>query len=290
MAQIRCPKCGAAADVAVGTPYCAKCGWNREAAVRKLTRITWLLPALIVLFDLIGIVGLGLVKHNWSGAILFATLPTLLLGFVYAGAKQGLTKLRPPQGMAPSSHGDTGAFAKTASASVSQEKSQQYDFMISLPTPRPVRLGPRGKIMLTMVLLVVFFLDAFLIWSLYGLWHGTRSFADFHGPQIFLACLTVLIACVPLFVRRGMVRHKNLMENGAVAMARVTGQRTLKSNSIITYEFEDADGKTITESGPDLTRSLYEGMTVPVFYDPQNPKRQVAACASFFEIVNPSNA
>lgn len=288
MVQITCPKCGAAADVAVGTPYCAKCGWNREAAVRKLTRITWLLPALIIVFDLIGIIGLGFVKHNWSGAILFATLPTLLLGFVYAGAKQGLTKLRAPQGTVSSSRGEAASFAKTADASVNQEKSQQYDFLVSLPSPRPVRLGPRGKVMLTMVLLVVFFLDAFLIWSLYGVWYGARSFADFHGPQIFLACLTVLIACVPFFVRRGIVRHKNLMENGAVAMARVTGQRTLKSNSIIAYEFEDANGKTISESGPDLTRSLYQGMTVPVFYDAQNSKRRVAACASFFEIVNRS--
>lgn len=287
MAQIACPKCGAAADVAVGTPYCAKCGWNREAAVRKLTRITWLLPALIVVFDLIGIIGLGFVKHKWSGAILFATLPTLLLGFVYAGAKQGLAKLKMPQGTTDRG-GDAASFAVAANTSVNREKSQQYDFMVSLPPPRPVRLGPRGKIMLTVVLLVVFFLDAFLIWSLYGVWYGTRSFADFHGPQIFLACLTVLIACVPFFVRRGMVRHKNLMENGAVAMAHVTGQKNLKNNSIITYEFEDANGKTISESGPDLTRSLYEGMTVPVFYDEQDARRNVAACASFFEIANPS--
>ncbi|HEV2224057.1 MAG TPA: hypothetical protein VGR84_13745, partial [Candidatus Acidoferrales bacterium] len=67
------------------------------------------------------------------------------------------------------------------------------------------------------------------------------------------------------------------------------GQRTLKSNSIITYEFEDAEGKTIAGSGNDLTRSLYEGMSVPVFYDAQNSKRQIAACASFFEIVNPES-
>lgn len=287
MAQITCPKCGAAADVAVGTPYCAKCGWNREAAARKLTRVTWLLPALIVVLDLVGIIGPGFVMHNWPGAILFATLPTLLLGFVYAGARQGLAKLRAPQGSANLGR-DAASFAKTASASVNAEKSEQYDFLVSLPPPRPVRLGARGKITLTVVLLVAFVLDAFLIWNLYGVWYGTRSFADFHGPQIFLASLTALIACVPFFVRRGMVRHKNLMENGAVAMARVTGQKNLKNNSIIAYEFEDANGKIISESGSDLTRSLYEGMTVPVFYDAQNPKRQVAACASFFEIVNSS--
>jgi len=289
MAQVTCPKCGAAAEMAVGTLYCAKCGWNREAAVRKLTRITWLLPALIVVFDSIGIVGLGFVGRNWSGAILFATLPTLLLGFVYAGARQGLAKLRAPRGAGVKSENEAASFATAAKASVSKEKSEQYDFMISLPPPRPVRLGARGKIMVTVVLLVVFVLDGFLIWNLYGLWYGAHSFADFHGPQIFLACLAVLIACVPFLVRSGIVRDQRLMENGAVAMARVTGQRTVKNNSIITYEFEDANGKTIAESGPDSTRSLYEGMTVPVFYDPQNSKRQVAACASFFEIVNPSN-
>lgn len=287
MPQITCPKCGAAADVAVGTPYCAKCGWNREAAVRKLTRITWLLPALVVVFDLIGIIGLGFVKHNWSGAILFATLPTLLLGFVYAGAKQGLAKLKMPQGTTDRG-GDAASFAVAANTSVNREKSQQYDFMVSLPPPRPVRLGPRGKIMLTVVLLVVFFLDAFLIWSLYGVWYGTRSFADFHGPQIFLACLTALIACVPFFVRRGMVRHKNLMENGAVAMARVTDQKNVKNASLITYEFKDSSSRMISGSGNDLTRSFFPEMTVPVFYDPEDPKRNVAACASFFEIANPS--
>jgi hypothetical protein len=30
-----------------------------------------------------------------------------------------------------------------------------------------------------------------------------------------------------------------------------------------------------------------EGMTVPVFYDPLEPKKQVALCAAFYEVVLP---
>ncbi len=288
MAQVICPKCGAAAEMAVGTPYCAKCGWNREAAVRKLTRVTWLLPAMIVVFDLAGIIGVGFVMRNWSGAILFATLPTLLLGFVYAGARQGLTKLRIPHATAENIGDNAASFATAARTSASQEKSEQYDFLVSLPPPRPVRMTRRGKISMTVVLLMTLGVEAILIENLYGIWFRTRSFADFHGGEILMLCAAALIAGFPFFVRRKMARDQGLMGNGAVAIARVTGQRTLKNNSIIAYEFEDANGQTIAESGPDLTRSLYEGMTVPVFYDPQNSKRQVAACGSFFEIVNSS--
>ncbi|MHB8541475.1 MAG: hypothetical protein ACYDCD_11110 [Candidatus Acidiferrales bacterium] len=272
----------------MGRPYCAKCGWNRDAAARRLRRVIWLLPALIVLFDLTGIIGIGFVMKNWPGAILFATLPTLLLGFVYAGARQGLAKLRAPVVGASASESRVAASVATgAQVSSANEKAEQYNFRISSPPPRPVRLGRRGQISITVILLVAFAVEALLIWNLYEVWYRTHSFADFHGPEIFLVCLAILIASIPFFVRRGMVRDQELVENGAVAIARVTRQRSFKNNSTITYEFEDAAGKTISRSANDLTRSFHEGMIVPVFYDPQNSTRQVAACAAFFEVSDP---
>jgi len=272
----------------MGRPYCAKCGWNCDAAARRLQRVTWLLPALIVLFDLLGIIGIGFVMKNWPGAILFATLPTLLLGFVYAGARQGLTKMRAPAVGASASESSAVASAATSAlVSSAKDAAEHYSFLLSLPPPRPVRLGRRGQISLTVILLVAFAVEALLIWNLYGTWYRTHSFVDFHGPEIFLVCLAVLIASIPFFVRRGMVRDQELVENGAVAIARVTGQRSFKNNSTITYEFEDAAGKTISRSANDLTRSFHEGMTVPVFYDRQNPARHVAACAALFEVSDP---
>jgi len=291
MARVTCPKCGAAAGSAMGRPYCAKCGWNRDAAARRLRRVTWLLPALIVFFDLIGIIGIGFVMKNWPGAILFATLPTLLLGFVYAGARQGLTKLRSPVASALASDSSAASSAAASAQALSaNDKAEQYSFLVSLPPPRPVRLSRRGQISMTAILLSSFAFEAFLIWNLYATWYGTHSFADFRGPEIFLACLAVLIASIPFFVRRGMVRDQNLVENGAVAIARVTRQRSFKNNATIAYEFQDAAGKTISGSGNDLTRSFREGMTVPVFYDPHNSTRHVAACAAYFEVAHPSSS
>ena len=288
MAQVICPKCGSGTELAVGAPYCPSCGWNRDAAIRRLARFTWLLPALIVFFDGIGIFGVGLGMHNWPGAILFATLPTLLLGFVYAGVRQGLMKLRAPAVQTTANSSDAASFTTAADASASREKSEQYNFLLALPPPRPVRLSRRGKTLLTVILLFAFGMEAFVIWSFYGIWQRASISPGSRGPEIVLVCFAALVAGLPFFVRRGMVRDKNLMESGAVTMGRVTAQRNFKNTSTITYEFQDAAGHSVTASGNDITRSFFPGMSVPVFYDVQNAKRNVAVCASFFEIANPS--
>lgn len=286
MREVKCPECGAIAQMAMSTPYCVKCGWNREGAIRRLKRFTWLLPALIILFDAIGIFGVGFAKHDWAGAILIALLPTLLLGFVYAGVKQGLTKLR---ASAPASSSDvrSGAFDAAAHSAVAAEKSDQYDFLISLPPPRPVQLSRRGKKLLTLLLAFALGMEAFLLWSFYGAWQRAAVVPNTRGLAILLICFMVLVAALPFFVRRGIVRDKELMESGALAMGRITTQKNVKNASLITYEFCDAGGRTLAGSGNDLTRSFYPQMTVPVFYDTENPKRNLVACASFFEVASP---
>ena len=44
-------------------------------------------------------------------------------------------------------------------------------------------------------------------------------------------------------------------------------------------------GETFSRMTTDNARQLLVGMTVPVFYDPDEPKKQVALCASFYEVV-----
>jgi hypothetical protein len=272
--------------MAMSTPYCAKCGWNREGAIRRLKRFTWLLPGLIAAFDCIGIFGAGFAKHDWPGAILIALLPTLLLGFVYAGVKQGLTKLRAPASPSSAAASPSTFDAAAQSAAVAG-KSEQYDFLISLPPPRPVQLGRRGKRLLTLLLAFALGMEAFLLWSFYGTWKRSAMVPNSRGVEILLICFIVLVAALPFFVRRGILRDRELMENGALAMGRVTTQKNVKNASLITYEFRDAGGRTVTGSGNDLSRSFYPQMTVPIFYDAENPKRNLAACASFFEIAAP---
>ncbi len=247
----------------------------------------WLIPGLIAIFDFMGIVALGIERHNWAGAILFATLPTLLLGFVYAGARQGLARLRAPATEIATRDAAAGSSANGAEASAARERTEEYDFLLSLPPPRPVRLSRRGKTIVNLLLIFVFGMEGFLAWTLHGVWYRDQVMAQSRTPEIFLFCFMVFIASLPFFMRRGMVRDKNLMENGAVAMGRVIEQRNLKNASAITYEFKDASGRKVSGSGNDLTRTFLPEMTVPIFYDAQEPKRNVAACATFFEITNP---
>jgi hypothetical protein len=53
----------------------------------------------------------------------------------------------------------------------------------------------------------------------------------------------------------------------------------------VEYEFSDYQGQTRKGLGFDYTEKLYEGMSVAVFYDRDNPKRQIAYCSTMHEIV-----
>ena len=285
MTQMKCPKCGAAAIPAMGRSYCRKCGWNRDAAERRLTRVRWLVPVLIAIFDLMGVIALGIEQHNWAGAILFVTLPTLLLGVIFAGATQGLRQLRNAgQG---TGEGDDAPGNAAEDNAFRDEKAEQYNFLLSLPAPRPVRLTRRGRLTFSVALLAVLVVDTLLLSNLYGVWERSHSLAEFHGQEIFFACVALLVASMPFFMRRGVRHDWNLLENGAVAKGCVTKQRYFKNNSTITYEFQDASGKTHSGSGNDFTRTLEEGMSVAIFYDPQHPESNLAMCASLLEIANP---
>ncbi|HEV2287955.1 MAG TPA: hypothetical protein VGR81_03280 [Candidatus Acidoferrales bacterium] len=286
MVQTKCPKCGAATIPAMGRSYCKRCGWNRDAAERRLTRVRWIIPALIAIFDLMGVIALGIEQHNWVGAILFATLPTLLLGVIFAGATQGLRQLRDAsQG---TGEGNDAPVSTTEDHAIRGGKAEQYDFLLSLSPPRPVQLTRRGKLTFSVMLLMVLIIEMLLLSNLYGVWERSHSFAEFRGQEFFFACIALLIAIIPYFMRRWARRDWNLLENGAVAKGRVIKQRYFKNNSTITYEFQDASGKSHSGSGNDFTRTLEEGMSVAIFYDPQHPESNLATCASLLEIVNPA--
>lgn len=282
MTQAACPKCGAVTIPAMGRSYCPSCSWNRDRAERRFVRIRWLVPALIVIFDLMGIIGLGVGDHNWAGAILLSTLPVLLLGVVFLGATQGLRQLRGPgTARSPVQNADA---ANRAIESPAEKES----LLLSVPPPRQVHLSPRGKTTLTVLLLIVLAFEAVLLANLWGVWSRAHSFAGFGGQEIFLACLALGIAAVPLFMRGRMIGEYELLAKGAVAVGQVTGQRRFRNHAVIAYQFRDTLGQTRSGSANDFTRRLEKDMAVFVFYDPQDSKRHLAACASFFEIVNRS--
>ena len=54
--------------------------------------------------------------------------------------------------------------------------------------------------------------------------------------------------------------------------------------SKIRYEFKDATGRLVKGGGTDESWKLYEDMEVPVFYDPENPEKNVTLCAATCEL------
>ena len=70
-------------------------------------------------------------------------------------------------------------------------------------------------------------------------------------------------------------------------MARVTKQWAARNGNGIRYEFTTAAGEAFARMSTDSARLLDVGMNVPIFYDRQEPKKQVALSAAFYEVALP---
>ena len=107
-------------------------------------------------------------------------------------------------------------------------------------------------------------------------------------PRLVAILLPFVVFGVIAFVmRRSLVRQRWLLAEGELVMARVTKQWSARNGYGIRYEFMAPDGETFSRMSADSARQLQVGMSVPVFYDPAEPKKQVALCAAFYEVVLP---
>jgi hypothetical protein len=83
-------------------------------------------------------------------------------------------------------------------------------------------------------------------------------------------------------------RNLPLLRDGELAFARVVSQRTVQqgksSYSSIDYEFKTSSGLQIRSTARDLTNSVFEDMTIPAFYDPLNPGKNVTLCATYLKV------
>ena len=82
------------------------------------------------------------------------------------------------------------------------------------------------------------------------------------------------------------------MRNGELVVAVVTHQRLVevrgrsgtRKRNRVRYRFKDASGQLYQGTGTDYSRRLRADMTVPVFYDPTDPERNVAICTASCEL------
>jgi len=161
--------------------------------------------------------------------------------------------------------------------------------MAGLPRPRAVRMSRRGKSTSVLVAVILLVSMSLFVAGLTaqsraaGANKGSPQFVKFALPIVFI------LVFVP-FQLLGIARQKRLIAEGEISMGRVKERRIARHGPTIRYEFTTPLGEHFSRSASDGSGQLSTGMSVPIFYEPQRPKKQLALCASFYEVVLPGES
>jgi hypothetical protein len=265
--------------------YCAQCGWQKKQAESQLRINLKMMP--VVFAALLLIVVFSLVQSGARAGkpalhALFFTFPLIPLAVSYALARRNLKILlaQLPPTVTP----------KVATAGSGMEATApalrpQFEALLKTSPPRRLRFSRRGKFNVTLVLIVVAIFAGVIAIRLYRAWAQMHSFAGFQFGEWGLAGFAVLLLLVVVSQWRSIDRERDLLTHGEVAAARIVQKLNTRPAFAIKYEYEDFAGQTHSGSGVDYAQKLTEGMTVPVFYDRENPNRQVSASGMFHEVI-----
>ena len=292
MRKPECPLCHAPAINAGKLRYCAQCGWQKKQTETQLRLNLKIVPiAFGVMILILGVLFFrtGAGAQNPELIAFFLTFPLIALGISYAITRRNLKMLlaQPLPLATPTEASTVAAVNQNLLAS-----SPHYEALLKTLPPRSLRMSRRGTFNLTLTLVVLFVFAGIIVLQLYRSWAVARSFAGFQLREWGLAGFAVLLLLMLVSQWRAMDRERDLLTNGEVVPAKIVQKIGSRSASAIKYEFEDFAGQKHSNTGTDYTQKLEEGMTVPVFYDRDNPNRQVPACGTFHEVVpdDPANA
>jgi hypothetical protein len=296
MTSPQCPECHAATKLAGNQRYCPNCGWNRDAAMAALRVSLKIMPFGVLMFA--GF--LAFVVRGWHfrdpiQLAIFAVVPAvgMLVNYIYARKNLATLEAMPTPTTRPRAVSDdfaSGSSAREPGADAdlqpSAEASAQYQALMRTSRPRQIRMSSQGKFGVIAGLLMSLGFAVVIGIHLYSKWVPRQSFIRFQPGDWAMATFGTLILLLPFGIWRGQKTECDLLENGEIALAKVTRQWTgNKNGSSIECEFKDFSGQVHKLIAPDNTRNLFQSMSVPVFYDRDNPTRQVAYCATLHEVV-----
>jgi hypothetical protein len=303
MIPAECPVCHKKPELAGNTPYCPSCGWNRDSAISALKMSMNSFPIGVLMFmGMAAFVYWGMGFKRSPQLMLFFLFPVAFLPWQYISTKRKLHQLMSvaitarPAGAPAANFGmmPSNAPAVNFDVMASNAPAVHATFpvgtadqtLLHVPVPRQIRMAKRGRVTLwvaafgLLVFVVPFAANLYNQWSLYHSFSNVRGL----GWGIGLECVVVLAA---FGIWKGQTRECDLLEHGDIVMGRVTRQWNDKGNSNVQYEFTDFMGQQHSGWCQDYTNKLFADMPVAVFYDRDNPKRQIAACATLHEVVIP---
>jgi len=287
----------AATKVAGNQRYCPSCGWNRDAAIASLRGTIKMMPfGVIVFIGFTAFVMRGWHFRNPMQIAIFAGVPAfgILLNYIYARKNLATLEAMPAPATRPRAASDDstfGAGARQAGADgdlePTAEANAKYQALMRTSRPREIRMSSQGKFGVIAGLLMSLGFAAAIGFHLYTKWVPRQSFVRFQPGDWAMAGFGALLLLLPFGIWRGQKTECDLLENGEVALAKVTRQWSNSNNngSSIECEFKDFSGQVHKMIAVDNSTKLLMSMSVPVFYDRDNPTRQVAYCATLHEIV-----
>ena len=156
----------------------------------------------------------------------------------------------------------------------------------NLPRPRPVRMSRRGK--MNAMIISIALLASLGIFAAGIAGQSAVAGRNAEPPNFLTFALPIvaILVITPLMLRT-LGQQKILLAEGEMVMGLVTKRWIARNGSNIRYEFNTPLGEHFSRGAADGSRQLSVGMNVPIFYDPQKPKKQLALCASFYELVLP---
>lgn len=288
MPATTCPQCGASVPGIPDRAYCKRCGWNRENALRKLRRDRRQWPGFILFVVGMPLAWEGYYRHDWRTGAVFAGFLLIPALVVYWFSQQRFRRVQREMTRGDSVTNVEPRAPQGAHSAAEAGVSEESRVLLSLPCPRPIRMKSSGLLILFVVPLFALAVGIATGARLYRDWLPTQSVAAAPKGDLLMGCVALLLIALPYGMWRSRIQQRDLLQNGTVVLATITRQSsTNDQTSNISYEFVDSSGKKFSSTTMDPTRKLYEGMRLPVFYDPQNPGLQISSVTSSYEVVMP---
>lgn len=289
MPKVKCPHCESPA-LSVGLTdgykfYCSRCGWNHsivEVELSSAIRVHLILLCLALLLVVVARLKSPGEWRVWAGIILaFSALP---MYYALSSFLQ-LRRLRSFSFESAPDQSRTFNISEMSSSGIPTKtiaiKEKEFPELATLQRPRKLRMTWKGRLYLTLTLTLV---SLFTAYGVPALWSEFRNRQTSHGRQWSLLLPIVLIYGCSVAFFRNRIRERQLLANGELTSGYVTAQNNGRYTQSVQYCFKLPSGRLAFGSCNDASRSVYEGMTVPVFYDADNPTRSIPHDCSLTKI------
>ena len=284
MAAIFCPRCGVQAGGGNrfwgwSKPFCTACGWNVALARdRSRSQLRQMGLGLIVVAIILG-------YDAYSARGKFDLFPfgffLILIGLCAIVSWKRLKLL--VNARLPPDPSSTSASQISATARAKQAREATYQHLQTLPRPRPVRFKSVPRVIF-LAFPTSWILIAYFAFKVFPNGLASSSLLTDLAPLLIIVGVWSVISVV---VARRAWRDRKLLQEGDFAMATVTRQTLTGGRhprSKITYEFKDRAGVQFHCDTTDDSRTLYEEMETPIFYNPANPTENVPLISASCEL------